>query len=139
MSSDTDFRPSNLPAFTGESGLHFQVPDSSAYFVLKILDQELLATLAEWTNKKAATEPNIIRKYKDDKRVHTRQWNDVTTNEMSKFIGMVFLMGVVQEPELQDYFTTNYLIETPLPSFAVTIFCREIGFWKFYVICVSTM
>ena len=68
--------------FTGDSGLQTPAPDCDSEFVLKILDYELLNILADWTNKKAATNPDIGRKYKGVTQIHSWQWTDVTADEM---------------------------------------------------------
>ena len=55
-------------------------PDCDFEFVLKILDNELLNILADWTNKKATTNPDIRRKYKGATWIHSWQWTDVTAD-----------------------------------------------------------
>lgn len=108
----------SLTAFSGNHGLRIQVPASGNDFVLEMLDNELLGSLVDWSNKKAATNPDLRNKYKGDKRIHERQWQDITIEEMRKFVAMVLLMGIVKKPELQDYFSTNFVNETPF-------FCRK--------------
>ena len=56
----------------------------------------MLTILSDWTNKKAHENPDLTVKYMDGKRRHSRQWTDVTPEELSKFIAMVMLMGVIR-------------------------------------------
>ncbi|CAG2195785.1 unnamed protein product [Mytilus edulis] len=46
----------------------------------------------------------------------SRQWIDVTLAEMRTFIGLLLLMGIIQKPSIESYWSTNCLFNTP--SFA---------------------
>lgn len=58
--------------------------------------------------KKAAHYPNI-----DRKRIRTIQRSDVKFNEMSMFIGIVFLYGSDTKKRFTELFSKNYFSETP--------------------------
>ncbi|VDI33309.1 Hypothetical predicted protein [Mytilus galloprovincialis] len=46
----------------------------------------------------------------------SRQWIDVTLAEMRTFIGLLLLMGIIQKPSIESYWSTDCLLSTP--SFA---------------------
>ena len=41
-----------------------------------------------------------------------RKWVDATIPEMKKFIGLYFLTGIIQKPEIGQYWSTNPIIRT---------------------------
>jgi hypothetical protein len=47
---------------------------------------------------------------------HTRseQWKPVTIDEMRKFLGLMFLTGVIRKPKLEWYWSTRGILLTPI-------------------------
>ena len=61
------------------------------------------------------------------------KWTPVTMTEMHVFLGNILNMGIVQLPELEDYWKTSWVCELP---FVRCVFPRdrfELIFWMLYV------
>ena len=111
---DIDRRPMPLPIFTDREGLLIPMPRRPVEFIFSFITDGFCDTLANWANNKASLNPTLRDKYnKKGNRSHQKQWEDITRHEMKQFIGMVFCMGLIKKPQMQDYFSTNYIIETP--------------------------
>jgi hypothetical protein len=46
----------------------------------------------------------------------SEQWKPVTICEMKKFLGLMFLTGVIQKPKLEWYWSTRSVLLTPIFS-----------------------
>jgi hypothetical protein len=55
--------------------------------------------------------PQPVTKY-----AHSEQWKPVTIYEMKKFLGLMFLRGVIQKPKLEWYWSTRGILLTPIFS-----------------------
>ncbi|PNF32813.1 hypothetical protein B7P43_G04498 [Cryptotermes secundus] len=79
--------------------------------VLKLFfDKELIETIVAETNRYAeqflwGREPSV--------RSHSKAWKPMTKGEIYVVLGLFMLMGIVQKPTLQSYFTTKRVISTP--------------------------
>ncbi|MGL5707887.1 MAG: transposase [Aeromonas sp.] len=58
------------------------------------------------------------QKYKVAKK--TKKWIDVTVSEIRKFFALIIIMGLVRKVKINDYWSTNPLIETPIFSKTMT-------------------
>ena len=47
---------------------------------------------------------------------YVRKWGKVTVPEMEKFIGIVFLMGIIYKPAIPMYWSSDELYSTPIFS-----------------------
>ncbi|PRD18015.1 UNVERIFIED_CONTAM: PiggyBac transposable element-derived protein 4 [Trichonephila clavipes] len=81
------------------------------FFKLMLTD-EILAVLVEETNRYAFTVLNLHEET-SDKRKHASSWKPTNKNEILKFLGLILLMGHIEKDSIQDYWTTNNMIETP--------------------------
>jgi hypothetical protein len=50
------------------------------------------------------------------KHASTEQWKPVTIYEMKKFLGLLFLTGVIRKPKLESYWSTRGILLTPIFS-----------------------
>ncbi|GFW39278.1 piggyBac transposable element-derived protein 4 [Trichonephila clavipes] len=82
------------------------------FFKLMLTD-EILAVLVEETNRYAFDLLNLHGE-SSDKRKHASSWKPTDKNEILKFLGLILLMGHIEKDSLQDYWTTDNLIETPI-------------------------
>ncbi|KAL8582146.1 hypothetical protein ACOMHN_004065 [Nucella lapillus] len=41
-------------------------------------------------------------------------WTDITTQELKVFLGLLFLMGIVDKPDIKSYWSTNPYLKTPI-------------------------
>ncbi|GFS50709.1 piggyBac transposable element-derived protein 4 [Trichonephila clavipes] len=78
-----------------------------------MLTDEILAVLVEETNRYAFDLLNLHGE-SSDKRKHASSWKPTDKNEILKFLGLILLMGHIEKDSLQDYWTTDNLIETPI-------------------------
>ena len=78
------------------------------------LKYDLLVYIVNCTNERAE---QFIRDNCDiDESSRVLDWRPVTVDEMKKFIGITLLMGIIKKPKIQDYWSTDSLIETPIFS-----------------------
>jgi hypothetical protein len=45
-----------------------------------------------------------------------RKWIDITANEMKQWLGLIIITGLVQKPSMEDYWSTDPVISTPIFS-----------------------
>ena len=79
------------------------------------MNDEILEHLVEQTNLYA--EQSIdSQTAKNEQLPHSRSkaWKPVNISEMKKFLGLMFLTGIVRKPTLEDYWSTDSMIETPI-------------------------
>ncbi|GFQ71180.1 piggyBac transposable element-derived protein 4 [Trichonephila clavata] len=86
-----------------------EVEGSEAINVLPFSD-EILSILVEETNRYAFDVLNLHGETSDKENVSS--WKPTNKNEILKFLGF-FTDGNIEKDSIQDYWTTNYLVETP--------------------------
>ncbi|XP_038050865.1 piggyBac transposable element-derived protein 4-like [Patiria miniata] len=69
----------------------------------------LVAHIADETNRYAAKKP----KRQTPSPSHMREWFDTTPDEMSVFLAMIIIMGIMPKPDLKLYWTRNPVFEIP--------------------------
>lgn len=110
--SDVD-PPRKNEAFKGSAGPNIfprnkdKVEDVASMFV----GDDLLEFIALETNKYHAQNS---RRYKTSQK--TGKWFDVTVTELKKWFALVIIMGLVRKSRINDYWSSNPLIETPIFS-----------------------
>ena len=98
--------------FEGNDGLKAEMNSRAPFdffsllFVAQIWDILVQQTNLYYTQQ----HPNL-----DDLPPHSRarQWRPVTIDEMKVFIALSIAMGLVQKPDLEKYWSTNEIDETP--------------------------
>ncbi|XP_038071966.1 piggyBac transposable element-derived protein 4-like [Patiria miniata] len=70
---------------------------------------ELVAHIADETNRYAALKP----KRQSPSPSHMREWFDTTPDEMSVFLAMTIIIGIMPKPDLKLYWTRDPVFETP--------------------------
>ena len=103
--------PQSIP-FTGQPGIQVNTDGFEAidYFELFINDDIINYLVAE-TNTFAEQfirDNNLKRK----SRVHA--WQPTDPKEMKHFLGLTFLMGIIQKPNIQMYWSNDPLYSTPV-------------------------
>ena len=114
----SEWVPKNIP-FTGNPGLSgvaaHLADDNPIKFFQLFMNDEILEHLVEQTNLYA--EQSIdSQTAKNEQLPHSRSkaWKPVNISEMKKFLGLMFLTGIVRKPTLEDYWSTDSMIETPI-------------------------
>jgi len=108
--------PPTIPEFTATNTIHAQLLDNSVPldFLDIFLDDRFYNYLTLQTNLYAAqylqANPNIPL------HSHFKRWKDVSSAEMKQFISLYILTGIVREPEMNQYCSTNPLMKTPFFS-----------------------
>ena len=112
-----DFRENELPFFYGTPGINpiKEIPTETddekvSAFLHVFFSDDFFRTLASWTNKRAQRH---FSDHIDELSSREKRWSDVTGEEMKKFFGIIFLMGVIQKPKISDYWSTDPTIATP--------------------------
>ena len=103
--------PQSIP-FTGQPGIQVNTDGFEAidYFELFIND-DIINYLVTETNTFAEQfirDNNLKRK----SRVHA--WQPTDPKEMKHFLGLTFLMGIIQKPNIQMYWSNDPLYSTPI-------------------------
>ena len=98
--------------FTGNPGLQIDIDNDARpidYFQLYLRDNDF-ENMAHETNRYF----HQVRVTKQPSR-HARMnlWYDTAAEEMKKFVGLTFLMGLVDKAQLRNYWSTDPLIYTP--------------------------
>ena len=77
------------------------------------IPSELTETVVDQTNLYAQQQiekmPRPVTKY-----VRSGEWKPVTVIEMKKFLGLIFLTGIVPKPKLELYWSTRRIFQTPI-------------------------
>ncbi|CAG2189528.1 CHD4 [Mytilus edulis] len=101
--------------FDKEKSLNFDVGDNPEMvdFLRLILDDVFFDTLVLETNRYATD--FFATPDGQNLKPHScfKQWEDVNRDDMSRFIGMIIAMGLVQQQDLHDYWSKDELLETP--------------------------
>ena len=95
--------------FGGASGLQVQNLDSTSS-PMKIFEHffppELIRHISDETNRYAADNPK-------ETPSHMKEWFNTTQEEMSVFMAMIILMGIMPKPNMKLYWTRDSVLETP--------------------------
>ncbi|GFV57698.1 piggyBac transposable element-derived protein 4 [Trichonephila clavipes] len=105
----------NVLPFSSKVGLKVDAisfKTENDFFKLMLID-EILAVLVEETNRYAFDLLNLHGE-SSDKRKHASSCKPTDKNEILKFLGLILLMGHIEKDSIQDYWTTDNLIETPI-------------------------
>jgi len=118
--SKNDRQP-RIPHFICNLGVQFAVEneaDVMSYFD-HYIPPELIEIVVDWTNLYAQQQiekmPHPVTKY-----ARSGEWKPVTVIEMKKFLGLIFLTGIVPKPRLELYWSTREIFRTPLFSKTVS-------------------
>jgi len=79
--------------------------DCEALEILQLfLDDQIIAKIVEETNR-----------YGSDLAVQNNKWNwkDTDCNEVWRFFAVCILMGIVKNPSIRDYWSSQHLLNTP--------------------------
>ena len=97
--------------FPGTTGLNIVIdnPESVVEVVSSVVVDDLILLLTEQSNlyhshnaKKLKVSPKTLK------------WSNITPEEMRKFLGLIILEGQVRKENIQDYWSTDPTISTPI-------------------------
>ena len=118
-----DWVPSNIP-FTNQPGpAHGIDSEDPVDFLGLFLDDNLLDFLVTETNRYEEQTYRARRRtgtLKEHSRAH--KWKPVSEDEMRKFLGLMFLTGIVQKPTIEMYWSTDDMLSTP---YFATVMTRD--------------
>jgi hypothetical protein len=84
-------------------------------YVDNYITPELIQIVVNQTNlyahQQITTVPRPVTKH-----AHGQQWKPVTIYKMKKFLGLMFLTGVIRKPKLEWYWSTRGILLTPVFS-----------------------
>lgn len=110
------FTPKLFDFDTSLSGLSPNVPQNSSYdelfFFELFFDDKLVDIIVEQSNKYHESIP--VRCKDSNKRKHQKPWVEINRNEMYVFLATFMLMSAVKKSKIQEYWTNDPLIETPI-------------------------
>ena len=107
---DTDFYPS-IKDFTGVAGINENVDlegNEPINYFENFIDLNILETIVKETNLFQSQNPE------NPNRSKMKAWIDLTVEEFKKFLGLSILMGHVRKGQLNDYWSTDTLLYTPI-------------------------
>lgn len=103
-----------LPAFSGYAGCRVDCEHylPIQYFQL-FMDDVFLGEIVEQTNLYAE---QFLRDNSARLRPHSRatRWSPTNLEEMKKFLGLTFLMGLIRKPSMSSYWSTSPLMATAI-------------------------
>jgi len=111
--SKNDHQP-RIPPFIGNLGMQTAVEneaDVMSYFD-PYIPPELIEIVADQTNlyaQQIAKMPHPITKH-----AHSEEWKPVTVIKMKKFLGLIFVTGIIRKPKLELYWSTRGIFQTPV-------------------------
>lgn len=108
-------RQPQVPPFTGQPGIQVPVDGNSPLDYYRLfLTVDLLDLFVRETNLYA----HQVLAASQPTRQHSRlnKWTDTDRVEMEKFLGLVFLMGLVSKPSIISYWSTSPILFTPIFS-----------------------
>jgi hypothetical protein len=101
-------RQPSIPLFTGNSAVQFAVQngtDMMEYvdnYITPVLIQIVVNQTNLYAQQQITTVPQPITKH-----ARSEQWKPVTIYETKKFLGLMFLTGVIRTPKLEWYWSTR--------------------------------
>ena len=99
------------PTFIGRRQHHLPAADMSPLDVFRLfLDDRFFDEVVAATNEYASQ----CLAGSGRPRSGMREWEDVDRQEMEKFFGLLFAMGLVQKPTLKDYWWTDVVVRSSL-------------------------
>ena len=103
------------PVFTGEKKLKVNMTDTSkcSEFLALFLDGRFYDLLVLETNRYAEQFLASPKALTLGPHSRFRNWVPVTVAEMKEFIAIIIAMGLVQHQDLQDYWSTDVILQTP--------------------------
>jgi hypothetical protein len=112
--SDKNVTRRSALQFTGSPGRKVAVSDTDdplQYFRLFTTDEMLDLIIAK-TNQRAL---QLMREQPKPPKEHSRLngWSDVTQDELLVFIAVIMYQGIVQKPEVEMFWSTKPMFETP--------------------------
>ncbi|XP_062613738.1 piggyBac transposable element-derived protein 4-like [Saccostrea cucullata] len=129
---DLEFDEENLTQFQGDEwmqgNLHFR--DFNIYgekkinvdlgenaemidFVKLFIDDHVMDIMVQETNKYAADFLASLQGQNLKRQSRFRKWNDVSQDDMMRFLAIIIGMRLVQLQDIQDYWSKDELLETP--------------------------
>ena len=103
--------PQNVP-FTGQSEIHVNTDGFEPIDFFKLfIDDDLMNYLVAETNTFAE---QFVRDNNLKRRSRVHEWYPTNPKEMKEFLGLTFLMGIVQKPTISMYWSNDPLYSTPI-------------------------
>ena len=68
-----------------------------------------------YVQQKIAKMPRPVTKH-----ARSEEWKPVTVIKMKKFLGLIFVTGIVRKPKLELYWSTRGILQTPIFSQAMS-------------------
>ena len=105
--------------FTGTPGINLNYKDTSDIVEVfkSFLTDEIVGSFVKFTNDYAEALKTIpeIQEYVNEKsRSLLAQWTPVDIDEMWMYFAISFIMGIVQKPNMDFYWTNGGLFQTPI-------------------------
>ena len=93
--------------FNEKSGMNTDVPENASpvYFFELLLTEQFIQDLVTKTNEYPEKTINASRPLR--RRSNLADWKDVAVDEMRKFIGIVFAMGLASLPSYKKYWSSD--------------------------------
>lgn len=104
---------SDQPEFTANSGLNEHLPDDAKpidYFDL-FFTNELLNIISNQTNLFAQQTIDAVENMAPNSRM--KSWRPTTNDEIKLFFGIIFSMGLTEKLDLQQYWSSDEVLDTP--------------------------
>ena len=110
----TDWSPITLPftAVPGPSAAASLQSDKPVDFLELFLCDELLTLIVDQTNQYAEQCIAVLEELRlPYSRVNA--WQPLTLVELKRFLGLLFLTGIIKKPTMAEYWSVDVALETP--------------------------
>ena len=102
-------------SFTGSAGVvqpcNLNSDSLPIEFFKLFLTEDIIDLCVNETNLYAS---QFISKAPKKRRSRINLWNSTNASEMKKFVGLLLTMGIVKKPHIEDYWSTDSVLSTPL-------------------------
>ena len=111
---DETYSPSSNVQFTGQSGISQDVTLTKESLPIEFfklfVTQSILRMMVTKTNRYAE---QLLAQSEVKEKSRLKRWVSTSVTEISKFIGLLFAMGLIKKSHLAEYWSTNPVMATP--------------------------
>jgi hypothetical protein len=106
-------------------------PDPADYLEL-FIDDEVVELLVTETNRYAEEKiDEMIAEGRMKRHSRAKKWKEVYGEEMKRFMGLMFITGIIKKPDLEMYWSVDEVIATPFFGKTMTR-DRFKAIWSFF-------
>ena len=140
VTSENDKRPDPLPEFLATPGINPSIRlegtdiKDAMCFVKLFLTDDLLAHIRDCVNSRAWKDAECYMNENEEMPSAIANWRNVSIDEIKKFLGIIFYMGIDKKPKTYDYWSKDLLYHNDLFSMKECLtrarFCEILKYFR---------